>query len=181
MNDKAMGEQTIEALLRVGDLLNETYGKNRERFTLDTDDRSRLDYTLRHFVDFVRVSPPDPTNRKALEHVRFHLGWLWGIVLYQANPIRSVIGDARMNKLLTDLSWVQNLVQEGNTEGEDAFNRQPVVRCGRCDRAIPGRYYSLCAECQAEGYRICSYCGQGVASTTNPYCDQCAEMIVGGG
>ncbi|MFL5733410.1 MAG: hypothetical protein ACJ78Q_09420 [Chloroflexia bacterium] len=181
MNDKATGEQTIQALLRVGDVLNATYGKNRERFTLDTDDRARLDYTLRHFVDFVRVSPPDPTNTKAIEHVRFHLAWLWGILLYQANPIRSVIGDAEMNILLTDLAWVQNFAHEGSAAEDAMLNSQPVVRCGRCDRAIPGRFYSLCAQCQVDGYRVCAYCGQGAASTSNPYCDQCAEVIVGGG
>ncbi|MDQ5825534.1 MAG: hypothetical protein M3441_15175 [Chloroflexota bacterium] len=32
-----------------------------------------------------------------------------------------------------------------------------------------------------EGYRLCRHCGQRVANETTPYCDQCAEEIVGAG
>src|SRR5438105_8972924 len=156
MEEEARGERAVAALLRVGDLLKETYGKNRQRFSLDSEDRARLEYTLNHFVEFVRVNPPSPTNSKAIEQVNFHLEWLWGVVLYQANPIRSVIGDAEFNRALRELSWIEAMVRDRNTEGDDAFNRQPVVHCGNCNRPIPGRYYALCAECQVDGYRICA-------------------------
>ena len=55
----------------------------------------------------------------------------------------------------------------------------PVTNCVRCDSWTAGPGPALCANCQSEGYRLCQYCGQRVANETTPYCDQCAEEIMG--
>lgn len=60
-------------------------------------------------------------------------------------------------------------------------NRGPVTNCIRCDKWIPGPGPALCDECKAQGYRICVNCGKRVANDTTPYCDVCAEEIVGTG
>ena len=64
-------------------------------------------------------------------------------------------------------------------EGEEG--RGPVTNCIRCDKWIPGPGPALCDECKAEGYVPCENCGVRVANGTTPYCDQCAEEILGTG
>ena len=59
--------------------------------------------------------------------------------------------------------------------------RGPVTNCVRCDKWIAGLGPALCEQCRAEGYRLCENCGERVANDTTPYCDQCAEEIVGTG
>ncbi|MDQ6693176.1 MAG: hypothetical protein M3014_01965 [Chloroflexota bacterium] len=60
-------------------------------------------------------------------------------------------------------------------------SKGPVTNCVQCDKWIPGPGPTLCAECQAQGYDMCHNCGRRVADGTTPYCDQCAEEIVGTG
>jgi hypothetical protein len=57
----------------------------------------------------------------------------------------------------------------------------PVTNCVRCDRWTAGPGPALCANCQAEGFRLCANCGIRVANDTTPYCDVCAEEIIGTG
>jgi hypothetical protein len=63
----------------------------------------------------------------------------------------------------------------------ETVNKGPVTNCINCDRWIPGPGPALCEDCQAQGLAICANCEQRVANTTTPYCDQCAEEIVGAG
>jgi hypothetical protein len=60
-------------------------------------------------------------------------------------------------------------------------NKGPVTNCINCDKWIPGPGPKLCEECKAKGLRICENCGERVANETTPYCDVCAEEIVGTG
>lgn len=66
-------------------------------------------------------------------------------------------------------------------ETAPVYGKGPVTNCLRCDKWTPGPGPALCAECQAEGYTLCENCGQRIANDTTPYCDQCAEEIVGAG
>ncbi len=53
--------------------------------------------------------------------------------------------------------------------------------CIRCGRPVNAEGPVLCDQCKSEGYRICQNCGIRVANSTTPYCDICAEEIVGTG
>jgi hypothetical protein len=53
--------------------------------------------------------------------------------------------------------------------------------CIRCGREVSGEGPALCDQCKAEGFQICENCGIRVANGTTPYCDTCAEEIVGTG
>ncbi|MGA7732391.1 MAG: hypothetical protein WCD37_14115 [Chloroflexia bacterium] len=53
--------------------------------------------------------------------------------------------------------------------------------CPRCGRAIDSDEPALCGQCQAEGFEMCEKCGIRVANGTTPFCDTCAEEIVGTG
>ncbi|MDQ3930485.1 MAG: hypothetical protein M3328_15245 [Chloroflexota bacterium] len=66
-------------------------------------------------------------------------------------------------------------------ETAPAENKGPVTNCVRCDKWTRGPGPALCAECQAEGYVLCANCGRRVSNGTTPYCDECAEEIVGAG
>ncbi|MEO8285921.1 MAG: hypothetical protein ABI670_05760 [Chloroflexota bacterium] len=60
-------------------------------------------------------------------------------------------------------------------------NKGPVTNCLHCDKWIAGPGPKLCDDCLAQGYKICENCGKRVANSTTPYCDVCAEEIVGAG
>jgi hypothetical protein len=60
-------------------------------------------------------------------------------------------------------------------------NKGPVTNCIRCDKWVAGTPPKLCDDCKAKGYRVCENCGKRVANATTPYCDICAEEIVGAG
>lgn len=174
MDREISGAQTVEALFRISDLLRETYERDPKEFNLDPEEHARLDYTLSH-VDYVRTSPPSEDNAQAVEQLKPHLVWLWGTVLSHSIPIRRALPDAKYDKILGELAWVEGLVEGRGMED------QPVTQCGNCGRAIPGQGFALCASCQVAGYRECKNCEKRVASTTNPYCDVCAEEILGTG
>ena len=67
------------------------------------------------------------------------------------------------------------------SETAPVAGKGPVTNCVRCDRWTAGPGPALCEQCRAEGYRLCHNCGQRVANETTPYCDQCAEEIIGTG
>jgi len=54
-------------------------------------------------------------------------------------------------------------------------------KCIRCGNPTTGAGQTLCDDCAGQGYRICENCGKRVANSTTPYCDTCAEEIVGTG
>ena len=60
-------------------------------------------------------------------------------------------------------------------------NRGPVTNCIRCDKWIAGPGPALCEECASQGFRVCNHCHKRVANETTPYCDTCAEEILGTG
>jgi hypothetical protein len=62
-----------------------------------------------------------------------------------------------------------------------ATGKGPVTNCIRCDSWVAGTGPTLCENCKAEGYQICGNCHRRVTNGTTPYCDQCAEEIVGAG
>lgn len=64
---------------------------------------------------------------------------------------------------------------------ESSTGKGPVTNCVRCDSWTPGPGPALCANCQSEGYALCTNCEKRVANGTTPYCDQCAEEILGTG
>ena len=66
-------------------------------------------------------------------------------------------------------------------EGESKTGRGPVTNCINCDKWIAGPGPALCDDCKAEGYAACENCGVRVANGTTPYCDECAEEILGTG
>jgi hypothetical protein len=173
MNEQSEGRSAVAALTRVGDMLREAAAHEDAHFTLTPEAQADLNQTLTTFVDFVRVNPPDADNAAAQAQVSAQLVDLWGVLLSQARPIRAVVGDAELDAVLRDYSWVEGLAQEGGP--------QATTHCGRCGRLIPGGEFAVCAACQLDGYHVCDYCHQRVASGTTPYCDQCAEEIVGAG
>jgi|GEM_PF-5676491 len=61
------------------------------------------------------------------------------------------------------------------------YGKGPVTNCVNCDKWIPGPGPALCPECQAQGHAMCQHCHQRVSNGTTPYCDHCAEEIVGAG
>ena len=65
--------------------------------------------------------------------------------------------------------------------GGEVTGRGPVTNCARCDKWIGGPGPALCDECKAEGFELCAHCGTRVSNGTTPYCDVCAEEIVGAG
>jgi hypothetical protein len=71
--------------------------------------------------------------------------------------------------------------KEDKSANAPEYGKGPVTNCVNCDKWIPGPGPALCAECQAQGFALCAECGQRVANGTTPYCDQCAEEIVGTG
>jgi hypothetical protein len=60
-------------------------------------------------------------------------------------------------------------------------NKGPVTNCIRCDRWIAGPGPALCDDCAGQGFKICNHCHKRVANETTPYCDTCAEEILGTG
>ena len=66
-------------------------------------------------------------------------------------------------------------------ETEEKVGKGPVTNCVRCDKWIAGTGPALCDDCEAEGFAICANCHQRLSNGTTPYCDQCAEEIVGTG
>jgi hypothetical protein len=60
-------------------------------------------------------------------------------------------------------------------------NKGPVTNCLHCDKWIPGPGPALCDDCQAQGFQICNHCHKRVTNGTTPYCDICAEEILGTG
>jgi DNA-directed RNA polymerase subunit RPC12/RpoP len=56
-----------------------------------------------------------------------------------------------------------------------------TTKCIRCGREVAGEGPALCDQCKAEGYAICANCGKRVANGTTPYCNICAEEIIGTG
>jgi DNA-directed RNA polymerase subunit RPC12/RpoP len=60
-------------------------------------------------------------------------------------------------------------------------NEGTTTRCIRCGKETSGPGPKLCDDCQSKGFAICENCGIRVANGTTPYCDQCAEEIVGTG
>jgi predicted amidophosphoribosyltransferase len=66
-------------------------------------------------------------------------------------------------------------------ENKGQENRGPVTNCVHCDRWVAGTGPTLCEQCQAEGHRMCANCQKRVTNETTPYCDICAEEIVGTG
>ena len=54
-------------------------------------------------------------------------------------------------------------------------------QCIRCGRAVDGEDPALCEQCKSEGFSICENCGIRVSNGTTPYCDTCAEEIIGTG
>ena len=59
--------------------------------------------------------------------------------------------------------------------------REPAAHCIRCGKGIPGIGPGLCDDCQGKGFQLCENCCRRVANGTTPYCDQCAEEIIGTG
>lgn len=175
MAANSTGSQIVEAFLSVSELVGDTYEKNPADFALDPQQPVRLDYTLTDLTQHVRSNPPAEGNEEAVREVQSHLLWLWGVALSNSVPIRWNMDDARYDKLLGELSWVEKLVEN------EAGDGQSITQCGNCGRRIPGWGFALCSRCQVDGYRECKNCEQRVASVTNPYCDVCAEEIVGAG
>jgi RecJ-like exonuclease len=66
-------------------------------------------------------------------------------------------------------------------DGGEVTGRGPVTNCVRCDKWIAGPGPALCDDCKAEGFELCRHCGTRVSNGTTPYCDVCAEEIVGAG
>ncbi len=62
-----------------------------------------------------------------------------------------------------------------------AMGKGPVTNCMQCDSWTAGPGPALCANCRAEGHTLCRNCQQHVTNGTTPYCDQCAEEIIGTG
>jgi DNA-directed RNA polymerase subunit RPC12/RpoP len=58
---------------------------------------------------------------------------------------------------------------------------ESTTKCIRCGRETSGEAPALCEQCKAEGYAICANCGKRVSNGTTPYCNICAEEIVGTG
>jgi hypothetical protein len=73
------------------------------------------------------------------------------------------------------------MIEMGADQTNKVMGKGPVTNCVRCDSWTHGPGPALCANCQAEGYKLCAHCHQRVSNQTTPYCDQCAEEIVGGG
>ena len=57
----------------------------------------------------------------------------------------------------------------------------PVTNCIWCDSWTPGPGPAMCANCQSAGHALCRNCEKRVNNGTTPYCDQCAEEILGTG
>lgn len=53
--------------------------------------------------------------------------------------------------------------------------------CLRCGKPVSGDAPAVCEQCAVEGYAVCQNCGIRVNNGTTPYCDICAEEIVGAG
>ena len=60
-------------------------------------------------------------------------------------------------------------------------NEGTSTHCIRCGKEVPGPGPKLCDDCIGKGFTICENCGIRVANGTTPYCDTCAEAIVGTG
>ena len=75
---------------------------------------------------------------------------------------------------------VENVKDQDNNTS-DSVGKGPVTNCIRCDKWIAGPGPAMCEDCRAEGYTPCANCGIRVSNGTTPYCDVCAEEIVGTG
>lgn len=53
--------------------------------------------------------------------------------------------------------------------------------CVKCGRMLPEGTKGLCENCTAEGATLCDNCGVRVSNDTTPYCNVCADEIVGAG
>jgi RecJ-like exonuclease len=76
---------------------------------------------------------------------------------------------------------VDNEKGTGARDMERTEGKGPVTNCVRCDRWMVGPGPALCEQCRSEGYELCANCGLRVTNGTTPYCDVCAEEIVGTG
>ncbi len=53
--------------------------------------------------------------------------------------------------------------------------------CLRCGRPVAGDAPAICEQCATQGFAVCQHCGIRATNGTTPYCDICAEEIVGAG
>ena len=53
--------------------------------------------------------------------------------------------------------------------------------CLRCGRPVDGQDPAICEQCASEGFAVCQNCSIRASNGTTPYCDICAEEIVGAG
>jgi hypothetical protein len=181
MDEQTGSAREVAALTRLGDLFNTAYAADRAQFKLDPADQARLDHIQRDTIPMVRANPPAADNAAALDQVRGQAVWLWGLLLQQGNSIRAASSDAAFEQALGDLAWLEDSVQTGTIAADGTLDGQPVTHCARCHRRVPGRGAAVCASCQLLGYHICDHCRERVAGPHNPYCDTCAEEIVGAG
>lgn len=181
MIEQTGSAREVAALIRLGDLFSRAYGGDPDHFAMDPADQARLDNTLRDIIPLVQANPPAADNAAALAQVRDQAVWLWGLLLQQASSIRAAADDAAFEQVLGDLAWLEDGLQTGTIAPDGTLDGQPVTHCARCHRRIPGRGAAVCASCQLLGYRICDHCGQNVAGPHSPYCETCAEEIVGAG
>ncbi len=68
-----------------------------------------------------------------------------------------------------------------STNDNAVTGKGPVTNCVQCGSRTAGPGPALCANCTAEGYKVCTNCGIRASNGTTPYCDQCAEEILGTG
>ncbi len=181
MDEQTGSAREVAALIRLGNLFHTAYESDRDQFKLDPTDQARLDHTIRDTIPLVEANPPGAENSAALARVQGQAVWMWGLLLQQANSIRAASDDAALEQVLGDLAWLEDAVQTGTISPDGLLDGQPVTHCARCHRRIPGRGNAVCASCQLLGYHICDHCGEQVAGPHNPYCDTCAEEILGGG
>jgi hypothetical protein len=181
MDEQTGNAREVAALIRLGDLFSTVIGGDPAHFALAPADQARLDNIQRDTIPLVRANPPAADNAAALAQVRGQAVWLWGLLLRQANSIRAAADDAAFEQVLGDLAWLEDGLQQGSIAPDGTLGGQPVTHCARCRRRIPGHGAAVCASCQLLGYRICDHCGQNVAGPHSPYCETCAEEIVGAG
>lgn len=60
-------------------------------------------------------------------------------------------------------------------------NPTATNHCIRCGRPVTAEGPNLSDQCKSEGFKICDNCGIRPSNGTTPYCNICAEEIVGTG
>lgn len=53
--------------------------------------------------------------------------------------------------------------------------------CLHCGNEVAGEGPAICERCATEGFAVCQNCGIRTSNGTTPYCNNCAEEIVGTG